>query len=211
MTEIEDAYYGLLAIDPPLRRRWLLDHQPAAVSPVHWWFALVEAATSDVRRQNCGWPTHRPQADMALAVFLIDLASEHGFPTEHAVEQLASLITVALDAGQRVQDLPDNAHPDAVARRALDSFGMTQEQAAARATTLRASRLSEDDFVQPGEGPARWRALSRTAEYQDYHRLLNIDRMLTNLAPLVDHMTDAGLVDEVQAWLRMLPELDPVP
>ncbi|MEU4470010.1 hypothetical protein [Micromonospora sp. NPDC023888] len=110
---------------------------------------------------------------MPLAVFLIDLASEHGFPTELAVEHLALLITIALDTGQRVQDLPASARPDAVARLAVDSFGMTREQAAARAARLRATRLTEDDFVQPGEDwQARWQALTVTDDYQDYHQLL---------------------------------------
>nr|WTA68155.1 hypothetical protein OHB51_02985 [Micromonospora sp. NBC_00855] len=212
MTEFEDTYRGLLLIDPPLRRQWLLDRKPASVSHAHWWIALIDAATSDVHRQHCGWPSHRPCADMPLAVFLIDLASEHGFPTEVAVAQLASLITIALDTGQRVQDLPASARPDAVARRAVDSFGMTREQAAARAASLRATPLTEEDFVQPGEDwQARWEALAVTDDYQDYHRLLNINRVLTDLVPLVDHMTDAHLVTDVQAWLQVLTELDPVP
>lgn len=50
-----------------------------------------------------------------------------------------------------------------------------------------------------------------TDDYQDYHRLLNINRVLTDLVPLVDHMTDAHLVTDVQAWLQVLTELDPVP
>ncbi|WP_435209263.1 hypothetical protein [Micromonospora sp. bgisy143] len=212
MTEFEGTYRRLLLIDPPLRRQWLLDRKPASVSPVHWWFALIDQATSDVRRQHCGWPHHRPHADMPLAVFLIDLASEHGFPTELGAEQLASLITIALNAGQRVQDLPASARPDTVARRAVDSFGMTREQAAARAASLRATPLTEDDFVQPGEDwQARWQALTVTDDYQDYHRLLNIERILTDLAPLVDYMTDARLVADVQAWLQVLAELDPAP
>ncbi|MFG3559017.1 hypothetical protein ACGGAQ_32050 [Micromonospora sp. NPDC047557] len=212
MTELEGTYRGLLLIDPPLRRQWLLDRKPASVSPVHWWLALIDLAASDVRRQHCGWPSHQPGADMSLAVFLIDLASEHGFPTDLAIEQLASLIRIALDAGQRVQDLPASARPDTVARRAVDSFGMTREQAVSRAASLRAIPLTEDDFVHPGEDwQTRWQALTVTADYQDYHRLLNIDRILTNLAPLVDYMTDAHLVADVQAWLQVLTELDPVP
>ncbi|WUR56820.1 hypothetical protein OHS32_16595 [Micromonospora chokoriensis] len=210
MTEIEDTYRGLLLIDPPLRTQWLLHRKPASVSPMHWWIALIELATSDVRRQHRGWPSHRPHADMPLAVFLIDLASDHGFPMELAVAHLTSLITIAVDAGQRVQELPASARPDRVARRAVDSFGMTREQAAARAANLRATPLTEDNFVQPGEDwQARWEALTVTDDYQDYHRLLTIERILTDLAPLVEHMTDAHLVADVRAWLRVLTELDP--
>ncbi|MEU7655722.1 hypothetical protein AB0C42_33900 [Micromonospora taraxaci] len=210
MTELEGTYRKLLLIDPPLRRQWLLDRKPDAVSPVYWWLALIDSATSDVRRQHRGWPGHRPRADMPLAVFLIDLASDHGFPMELAVAHLTSLITIALDAGQRVQELPASARPDTVARRAVDSFGMTREEAAARAANLRATPLTEDDFVQPGEDwRARWQALTVTDDYQDYHRLLAIERILTDLAPLVRHMTDAHLVADVRAWLRVLTELDP--
>ncbi|MEV4765331.1 hypothetical protein AB0J89_22205 [Micromonospora chokoriensis] len=129
---------------------------------------------------------------------------------ELAVAHLTSLITIAVDAGQRVQELPASARPDRVARRAVDSFGMTREQAAARAANLRATPLTEDDFVQPGEDwQARWEALTVTDDYQDYHRLLTIERILTDLAPLVEHMTDAHLVADVRAWLRVLTELDP--
>ncbi|MGC4874929.1 hypothetical protein ACLQ26_01505 [Micromonospora sp. DT43] len=212
MTELEDTYRGLLLIDPPLGRQWLLDRKPASVSSAHWWIALIDLATSDVRRQHRGWPSHRTRADMPLAVFLIDLALEHGFPMELAVGPLASLITLTLDAGQRVQDLPASARPDAVAQRAVDSFGMTREQAVARAASLRATPLIEDDFVQPGEAwQVRWQALTVTDDYQGYHRLLNIGRILTDLAPLVDYMTDAHLVADVEAWLQVLTELDPVP
>ncbi|MGA4728477.1 hypothetical protein ACWEOS_24625 [Micromonospora taraxaci] len=210
MTELEGTYRGLLLTDPPLRGQWLLDRKPKAVSNVYWWLALIDSATSDVRRQHRGWPTHRPHADMPLAVFLIDLASDHGFPMEMAVAHLTSLITIALGAGQRVQELPTSARPDTIARKAVDSFGMTREQAAARAAALRAIPLTEEDFVQPGEDwQARWEALTVTDDYQDYHRLLAIERILTDLAPLVEHMTDACLVADVRAWLRVLPELDP--
>ncbi|MEV1012780.1 hypothetical protein AB0I89_20310 [Micromonospora sp. NPDC049801] len=212
MRELEGTYRGLLLIEPPLRRQWLLDRKPDSVSPVHWWFALIDMATSDVRRQHRGLPGHRPLADVPLAFFLIDLASEHDFPMELAVAHLSALITIALDAGQRVQELPASARPDTVARRAVESFGMTRKQAAARAASLRAIPLTEDDFVQPGEDwLARWQALTVTDDYQDYHRLLNIERILTDLAPLVDHMTDAHLVADVQAWLQVLPDLAPVP
>ncbi|MET8203086.1 hypothetical protein [Micromonospora taraxaci] len=210
MTELEGTYRGLLLTDPPLRRQWLLDRKPEAVSNEYWWLALIDSATLDVLRQHRGWPTHRPQADMPLAVFLIDLASDHGFPMEMAVARLTSLITIALDAGQRVQELPASARPDTVARKAVDRFGMTREQAAARAAILRAIPLTEEDFIQPGEDwQARWEALTVTDDYQDYHRLLAIERILTDLAPLVEHMTDACLVADVRAWLRVLPELDP--
>ncbi|MFG2169136.1 hypothetical protein [Micromonospora chersina] len=50
-----------------------------------------------------------------------------------------------------------------------------------------------------------------TDDYQNYHRLLNINRIPTDLTPLVDYMTDAHLVADVQAWLQVLTELDPVP
>jgi hypothetical protein len=211
VTEFEDTYHRLILIDPPLRRRWLLGRQPASVSPAHWWLALIEAAIWDLRSRNRGWPASRPRADIALAACLIDWALEQGFPLERAVGELTELIAIALDAGQQVDDLPANARPDAVARRALNGFAMTREQAITRAASLRATPLTEEDLVQPGEGMAAWQALAQTEDYRDYHRLLNIDRMLTDLTPLVDLIADGDLAAEVRAWLSVQPDLDPVP
>jgi hypothetical protein len=211
VTDFEDTYYQLILIDPRLRRRWLLDHQPPSVSPAHWWLALIESAISDLRQQNLGRLATRPRADVALAAALIDWALEHRYPLHLAIGQLTQLTRLALDAGQQIADLPANAQPDAIARRALDGFVMTRQHAITRAASLRAVPISADDFYQPGEGLARWQALTQTEDYRDYHQLLDIDRMLTDLTPLLDRIIDADLATDLRTWLRAQPDLDPVP
>ena len=211
MTEFEDIYHRLILIDPPLRRRWLRDHQPPSVSPAHWWLALIEAAISDLHQQNRGWPAIRPRADIALAAALIDWALEQGFPLNVAIGQLTQLTRLALAAGQQLADLPANAQPDAMTRRALDGFAMSRQHAITRAASLRARPLSAEDFAQPGEELAGWLALALTEDYRDYHQLLNIDRMLTDLAPLLGLITDADLASGLRAWLETQADLDPVP
>jgi hypothetical protein len=51
----------------------------------------------------------------------------------------------------------------------------------------------------------------RTADYHDYHQLLNIDRMLTDLTPLIDLITDADLAYQLRTRLHVQAELDPLP
>jgi hypothetical protein len=75
----------------------------------------------------------------------------------------------------------------------------------------RATPLTEEDLAQPGEDLTAWRALTLTKDYRDYHRLLNIDRMLTDLTPVVELIADADLATEVRMWLGIQPELNPVP
>jgi hypothetical protein len=79
MTDFEDFYLQLLQMDPTLRRRWLLEQRPVDVSRAHWWYALIDSAVSDVRREREGWPRTRPRADAALAAALIDWALDERF------------------------------------------------------------------------------------------------------------------------------------
>jgi hypothetical protein len=53
--------------------------------------------------------------------------------------------------------------------------------------------------------------LRQTADYQDYHRLLNTQRMLTAIAPLISQATDEQLATEVSLWLAVERDLDPLP
>jgi hypothetical protein len=210
LTAFEETYYHLITLDPALRKEWLLSRQPADVSSGHWWYALIDSAVTDVRRQHRESLATRPRADQTLAASLIDWALEQGFPVEIAVEKLAELVSIALDAGQRVEDLPPNAQPDTIVRRALDGFAMTRQQAITRAASLRAKPLTEDDLYQPGEGWAIFQALAQTDDYRDYHRLLNIDRMLTHLTRFIDLIADPDLASELRAWLAVRSDLDPV-
>ncbi|GIF63464.1 hypothetical protein Ais01nite_14990 [Asanoa ishikariensis] len=211
MTPFEESYYHLILLDPALRKGWLLDNRPADVSPAHWWFSLIDSAVSDVRHQHLGFASTRPQADQALAAALIDWALERPFPLVIAVQRLAQLLSIAFDAGQMVEELPVNVRPDAIARLALDGFAMTREHAIARAASLRAKPLTEDDLYQPGQDPAIFEALTQTDDYRDYHRLFDFDRMLTCLAPFVDLIADPDLAGELRRWLAVQPDLDPVP
>ncbi len=210
MTEFEDTYRHLVLLDPPLRRQWLLDHRPASVSPLHWWLGLIEAAVSDLRSQQRAWPATRPRADTALAACLIEWVLEQGFPVRAAVGQLTQLITIARDAGQPVNQLSGNARPDAVVRTALNGLRMTRSQAIARAASLRAVALTEQDLVQPGEDwlPA-WRALTSTDDYRDYHHLIDIDQVLTDLTPHLALLSDTELAAELRGWLDIQPDLNP--
>jgi hypothetical protein len=111
-----------------------------------------------------------------------------------------------------VEELPENAKPDALTRLAVDGFGMTRGHALARADALRQIPLTEDDYVQPGEDVgSRLRELAQTDDYRDYHQLLGINRMLDDLRPLVELITDPDLAAEIRAWLEVQPQLDPVP
>lgn len=167
---------------------------------------------TDVRHAYRGWPPRRSRADLGLAASLIEWAVHDGFPLHLAVEQLAELARLALDAGLRVQDLPLNTQPDRIARQALTGFSMTPQQAMSRAAGLRASPIDEVD-LPPGQhiDLAAWRTLTATPEYRDYHRLLNIDRMLTVLVPLVCLIVNADLAAELRLWLEIQPDLAPFP
>lgn len=212
MTDFEDTYRQLLQVDPSHQRRWLLDQQPVDISLAHWWLAFIDNAVSDVRHAREGWPQSRPRADTELAAALIDWALEDNFPIEFAIENLVQLITIALADGRRPDALPTNAQPDNIARQALTRFGFTRAEAVARAEELRSRPVTDDDFVQPGENTTETlRLLSATDDYKDYHRLLGIQRMLNNLKPITSLLTDTDLAAELEAWLQVLPELDPVP
>ncbi|GAA4369427.1 hypothetical protein GCM10023088_19630 [Actinomadura verrucosospora] len=203
------VFYRLLDIDPPLRKQWLLDNQPSNISPFHWWLSLVEAGVRDVRWQRAGWPLQRPAADMELAASLIEWALEQGFPLAHAVEDLVWLSLAALEAGDEIADLPEVLRPDGIARRVLGGFTMSRQEAVDRAAHLRSIPLTEDDFARPGEDiGAMLRALAQTDEYRDTHRLIDMQRALTGLAPIVGLIADTGLAAEVRAWLGVVPDLD---
>jgi hypothetical protein len=212
VTDFEDFYRQLLLTSPSVRRQWLVDHWPSAVSPAHWWFALIDSAVSDVRYEQQGRPRTRPRADVELAASLIDWALEHDFPIEYAVGNLVQLTTITLTAGGRPDLLPVNVRPDNVARQALKRFGFTRPEATARAAELRAKPIGDDDYARPGENVAEsLRLLSITDDYKDYHGLLGIQRMLNDLKPIVDLITNPDLAAELARWLNTLPELDPVP
>ena len=212
MTEFEDFYRKLVRTASSNRKRWLLDHRPTSVPSALWWFGLIDAAVSDVRHEQQGWPSNRPRADTALAASLIDWALEENFPIEHAINNLIQLTMLALASGRRTDLLPANAQPNNVARQALTRFGFTRAQAIARAADLRSKPISDDDYVQPGEDFAeRLRLLSLTDDYKDYHRILGIHRMLDDLKPIGHLITDPELATDLAAWLEIMPELDPVP
>jgi hypothetical protein len=212
VTDFEDFYLPLLQMDPTLRRRWLLEQRPVELSRAHWWFGLIDSAVSDVRREREGWPRTRPRADAALAAALIDWALEEGFPIEFAVGNLVQLIMVTLAAGLGPDALPANAQPDSVGRLALARFGFTRTRAITRAAELRSRPVSGDDYVRPGEDVAEMlRLLSRTDDYKDYHRLLGIERMLNDLRPIAGLLTEPDVAAELEEWLRVLPDLNPVP
>ncbi|MEV4004567.1 hypothetical protein [Actinomadura sp. NPDC049753] len=207
MTDFE--FHRLLEIDPPLRRQWLLDHRPPNVSTFHWWLYLIESAVQDVRWQRMGWPLRRPAADVELAASLIEWALEQGFPLAHAVEDLAWLSLSALEAGDEIADLPEVLRPDGIAQRVLGGFTMSRQEAVDRAARLRSIPVTEDDFARPGEDiGAMLRALAETDEYRDTHRLIDMQRALTGLAPIVGLIGDTGLAAEVRAWLGVVPDLD---
>ncbi|MEV4255115.1 hypothetical protein AB0J52_18325 [Spirillospora sp. NPDC049652] len=212
MTEFEDTYRHLLSLDTPLRREWLVSRWPAGVSTVHWWLALIERGVADVRRQRLGLPAPEPRGDVGLAASLIEWALDEGFPPAHAVGPLVQLATVSLGSGDRIEDLPAAVRPDGIARLALGSVPMSRREALDRAARLRAIPITEDDFVKPGEDiTERLRAISQTDDYRDYHRLLDIARMLADLTPIIDLIKDAELVARLQDWTAALPDLDPVP
>jgi hypothetical protein len=99
-----------------------------------------------------------------------------------------------------------------VVRRALNGFAMTRSQAITRAARLRAKPVSDEDYVRPGEDVAELlRALRAIDDYKDYHRLLDIQRMLNDLGPITGLITDADIAAELAEWLRISAELDPVP
>ncbi|MEV0134549.1 hypothetical protein AB0H83_39580 [Dactylosporangium sp. NPDC050688] len=212
MTDFEDLYRHLLATDQSVRKQWLLDHQSTSVSAAHWWLALIDSAVSDVRHEQQGRPRTRPRADLDLAAALIDWALEQNFPIDIAVGNLVQLTTAGLAAGRRPDLLPANVRPDSIAGQALRKFGFTRPRAMARAAELRAKPITDDDYVKPGENVAEsFRLLSGTDDYQDYHRLLGIQRMLHDLKPVMHLLTDTNLSAELAAWLNILPELDPFP
>jgi hypothetical protein len=212
MTDFEDFYRHLIQTDPSARKAWLIDHFPTGVSAVHQWLALIDAALSDVRREQQGRMGTSPRADIGLAASLIDWALDHGYPIAPAVGQLVQLTTMMLAAGRQLDQLPTDLHPDNVVRRALNGFGITQPQAIARAAQLRAKPVSADDYARPGEDVTELlQAIRATDDYKDYHRLLDIQRMLDDIGPITSLVTDADLAAELAGWLRIAAELDPVP
>lgn len=212
MTDYEDFYRHLIHTDPASRKAWLIEHFAADVSLVHQWLALIDSAISDVRYEQRGWETTRPRADGELAASMIDWALEQGYPIDLAVRHLVELRTLMLVAGQPPERLPANLRPDNIVRRALDGFAMTRSQALTRAAHLRDRPLTEADFMRPGENVAEvLQALEGTDDYQDYHRLLGIQRMLNDIEPLAEHVTEADLAADLAEWLRITTELDPVP
>jgi hypothetical protein len=94
-------------------------------------------------------------------------------------------------------------------------FGFTRSQAVARAAELRAKPATDADYSRPGEDPAevrrRFRLLSVTDDYKDYHRLLSIQRMLGDLQRIRHLITDADVSAELAAWSNLVAELDPFP
>jgi hypothetical protein len=158
LTEVQETYLRLLSVEPEARREWLLERQPAG--SVRWWTSLIDSAVSDVRSQR--------RADPELVEFLAALGAEHGLPPKYAVRALAELVS-----------LVGRPAPDDIALLALDHFGMSRDQAVARAAELHAQPDSQ---------------------------LLDIKAMLTDLAPFVDRMTGFVAV-VVRAWLDVLPDL----
>lgn len=166
---------------------------------------------SNLHYAQRGWRQAGPR-DIELAAALIDWALEENFPIDLAIKYLIQLITIALAAGRHPDALPANAQPDNVARQALMRFGFTRAEAVSRAGELRSKPYTDDDFPQPGEDSSEnFRLLSATDDYKDYHRPLGIQRMLDNLQSIAGLLTDRNLAAELDAWLEVLPELDPVP
>ncbi|MEV0569863.1 hypothetical protein [Dactylosporangium sp. NPDC050588] len=207
---MSDLIPGLIATDPAHRHQWLLAHRPADAPPLYRWLSLIESAVADVRFDALGLPRNRPRADVGLAAAIIGWALEDGYPVESAVRELVRLRSLAPALA-----LPAILQPDAVARLTLDAFPFSRADAIAAAARLRALPVTDDDFVQPGESAAetsrRFEELRGTDDYRDHHRLVDIERMLGDLRPIVADITDAALAAEAAAWLDVLPELDLTP
>lgn len=163
----------------------LIGRRPAGDSPAQWWLPLIDTAASDVRHDRLGLPRTRPRADTDLALTLIDRALADGFPIEIAVPYLVTL-----------------ARPDDAARTALTRIGADRAAALARAAELRA-RPGHDE---PG---ASYRQIAATADHRDYHRLLGIQRILTELAAVADRIEDPGLAAGLAAWQAVRDGLTP--
>ncbi|MFD0692033.1 hypothetical protein [Actinomadura fibrosa] len=201
----------LADLDPSSRRQWLLDHQPVGVSPFHWWLGLIEAAVQCVRYRWAGWRFDGPAVDMEVVALLVECALGRGLPLVHAVDDLVLLSRSALEAGYAMTELPAILRPDEIAQRTLGGFPMSRQEAADRAAHLRSITLTEDDFVRPGEDIAvSLRDLSGTDEYRSARELLDMERALTRIAPIVDLIVDAGLAAEVRAWRDVVPDLETV-
>ncbi|BEL04054.1 hypothetical protein Q0Z83_022450 [Actinoplanes sichuanensis] len=200
MTAYEDFYLRLLQTAPDSRRAWLDEHIPAGAAPVPHWLPLIESAISDVRYERRGWPTTRPRADAVLAGSLIEWALKRGYPIHLAIGHLIELRDLMPPTG----GLPANLQTDHLVRLTLAGITMTRSHALTRAAQLRALPADEDSAKT-------LEALQATDDYQDYHRLMDIQGMLADLAPLASSVTDPVLAADLAEWLRITNRLEPFP
>lgn len=182
MTAHEEEYQELRSLGPHDRRSWLLNHAPTS-NRGHWWLALIEHAQFDASPRRSLSPD-RERANLELAVELIEDAQDDGMPPYYAASRLALLASAILKSDRELADVPDAIQPDNLAKRILDTFRLSADQAVLVASRLRGAGRDE---------PA-------TAESD---ALREIDWLLPDLGMLSGHITDAATKVAVSQWLAV--------
>ncbi|WP_062214100.1 hypothetical protein [Streptomyces sp. NBRC 109706] len=182
MSEIEDDYEALRAIDSRAREAWLRGRFPQGAPP-QWWHGLLGFAESAAHPLR-GLPEAESRARFAFALALVHTAHRTGAMSRCAAGyQRARLAALALRHQPRLDGLPAELSPEGAVRQLLDGLPLTRSETRA---AIERRRLAGDDH------PVRDVLLH------------DLERALTALPWLTEQLTDPALRREAADWLTLL-------
>lgn len=183
---------------------WLRARFPRRVSP-QWWQALfesVESAVSPLRNVD------RSQriSDLKLSAVAAILAVErHDIDASLGAYWLLRLAAAAVRLDLSASESPVVLTPDGSAAWALEHVPLSREEAVAAAQSRRGQYLAADEsFFAPVGSP--YDSVSREPDAQA-SALMGVERILSALPWIADHLTNPEIRREVQAWLAIEGQL----
>ncbi|MDG4802351.1 hypothetical protein [Micromonospora sp. WMMD980] len=183
---------------------WLRARFPRRVSP-QWWQALfesVESAVSPLRNVD-----HSQRlSDLKLGAMAAILAVErHDIDASLGAYWLLRLAAAAVRLNVPVSELPVVLTPDGSAAWALEHVPLPRDEAVVAAQARRRQYLAADESFFAPIG-ASYESGSQEPDAQA-SALRGVEKILSALPWIADHLTDPKIRREVRAWLGIEGQL----
>ncbi|MBV6697366.1 hypothetical protein [Kitasatospora aureofaciens] len=204
MTRTEQEYRELWQLSHDERRSWVRGRFPEGASP-QWWLAMVESAETGVSPVR-ELPDDQRREGLEFAVSLVELAlDEGGMSPCYSAYWTVRLAALALRFRAPIDRLPEVVTPDGAARLALRRLPLSREELLAAASRRRNDlQQGEDRFYVPGEDISE--SLHQPSE--EVRLLQEVERVLSSLVWIADHIVDEQLSRDIQIWLDLRSALE---
>jgi hypothetical protein len=203
VTNGESQFTDLLSTSPERVKDWIDDRFPGAAPP-QWWQAAFESAETDLSPLKAADQSARSDA-LQRAAELVVLSVDRGVESAAAAYWILRFAASALRIKSAVNAVPDLLTPDGSVAWALEQIPLSRE-AAIRAARARRDehRRAGDSFYAPVGTP-----FDSTSFRDDMAQsaLVSVERVLTALAWISDHVSDPRLRHETEEWLLVKEQL----